>query len=127
MKSYKLCMAALKYLVLLNGVEMLAHVCILTVGYDISVMLYLLLFQCAVVLMFASRALGFCLLHRLFIIYSHLIVGCVIFEKYTGFGILLTPTRILAIIMGFVLVVMIIFKEIKKHARLDEDMDHTDA
>lgn len=120
-------MVALKYLILLNGVEMLAHVCILAVGYDISILLYLLLFQCAAVLMFASKALGFCLIHRLFIIYSHLIVGCVIYEKYTGFGVLLTPTRVLSIIMGIILVALIIIKEIKKYAKLDKDMGHQNA
>lgn len=109
----KLCMTCLRYLIILNGIEMLIHVCSLLCGTDSSWGLWMLLSQCALVLLAVSYALKFCLLHRLFIVYSHLVVACVIFQKYHGFGTMLTPARLFMMTTGIVMIVLLIRKEIR--------------
>lgn len=108
----KLCMICLRYLIILNGIEMLVHVCSLLCGTDSSWGLWMLLIQCAIVLLLVSHALKFCLLHRLFIVYSHIVAACVIFQKYHGFGNLLTATRLLMATIGVILVILLVRKEI---------------
>lgn len=61
-----------------------------------------------------SKNLGFCKLHRCFVVYSYAVTTCIVYEGAIGFGALLTPMRYIMLIIGILLFICLGF-HIKKH------------
>lgn len=61
-----------------------------------------------------SRALGFCRLHRIFILYNCAMLGCIHYHREVGFQAMLHPAHILMIAIGILLLVQLIINKCKK-------------
>ena len=61
-----------------------------------------------------SKNLGFCKLHRCFIVYTYAVTTCIVYEGAIGFGVWLTPMRYLMLTIGILLFICLGF-HIKKH------------
>ena len=55
-----------------------------------------------------SKQLGFCSLHRHFIIYTSIVSYCIKFQNSIGFGNFLTPMRWVMLIVGIILFTILI-------------------
>ena len=61
-----------------------------------------------------SYALGYCPLHRCFILYNWLMLICIHFERTVGFDNLLQPMHYIMLILG----ILLLFKLANKHFKM---------
>ena len=61
-----------------------------------------------------SRALGFCRLHRVFILYNCVMIGCIYYHREVGFQDMLHPAHILMLIIGALLLINLFIHKCKQ-------------
>lgn len=116
----------LKYLPLLTAFSMFIHVILLMIGFRLGFAetLFGLSVGVGIPAWLASKGLGFCKTHRMFIYYTTVVYLCIQFEQYIGFGILLTPMRACVIILGIIMFTNFIFN-IKQFIKCNNECSRT--
>ena len=66
----------------------------------------------------SSTLFEMCKLHKMGIWYTILVTGCIDFQQWIGFGIMLTPVRLIAFIVGIILIILFILKYVRTHFKL---------
>lgn len=98
----KLGLFTFKYFPLFTSAVMVIHILLLLFGINsgfAETFCGVTIITCLIAY-FLSKGLGFCNLHRLFINYTCLVFLCIQFQDWIGFGIYLTPMRILMFLFG---------------------------
>ena len=113
----------LKYMPLITAFSMFMHVILLMLGVRLGFTesLFGLSVGVGIPAWFASKGLGFCRIHRMFIYYTIIVYLCIQFEKYIGFRILLMPMRMCIIILGVIMFTNFIFN-IKQFMKCSKDL-----
>lgn len=105
MNGMRKCVRMIRRLPIIMGSVMTLHCALLVFNIRLSFTEYVCgtsFTTCWLLLLF-SRAFRFCLLHRLFIIYTMLASGCIAFERLIGFGVFLHYARLTMLLLGVVL------------------------
>lgn len=61
------------------------------------------------ILLIASYAYDFCLLHRLFLVYNYIMSICIDYQEYVGFGSILYQARVTMCIIGVILILSFVY------------------
>lgn len=116
MNWYKLCTWFLKWLPIAAMLLLVIHVALLILGvtegwseYVCQVGLFSVLLLIA-----ASLALKFCIVHRLCIVYNYVVSCCINYEQQYGFGEWRSLARLLVLVVGIVLVILFVRICLKK-------------
>ena len=118
---HKLSIIFLKYAPFIAGILMWVHVILKICGVNWSVaenLVGLPIIPCIICCVW-SYAFNFCLLHRIFIIYTSLVTYCINFHTDSfGFGDMLNFVRWLLFSIGLILIVLFIIKQCKSKYKL---------
>ena len=113
---HKLSIIFLKYAPFIAGILMWIHVILKICGVNWFVaenLVGLPIIPCIICCVW-SYAFNFCLLHRIFILYTSLVTYCINFNAdIFGFGDMLTVIRWLLFSIGLILIVLFIIKRCK--------------
>lgn len=94
-----------KYIPVMNFVLMMGHVTALLLGYDAPYAEVLEVTLGFFLVLVYSSAVGFCLMHRIMILYAYLVTACIWFQRYIGFACL-TSFRVGVLLVGIVLTIL---------------------
>ena len=118
---HKLSIIFLKYAPFIAGILMWVHVILKICGVNWFVaenLVVLPIIPCIICCIW-SYAFNFCLLHRIFIIYTSLVTYCINFHTDSfGFGDMLNFVRWLLFSVGLILIVLFIIKQYKSKYKL---------
>lgn len=119
----KLSVLLLKYMPFIGALIMLGHVfALITDNYDKDIVVAEWTFSLPVVpaatAVVLSKQLGFCSLHRHFIIYISAVSYCIKFQDDIGFGMMLMSMRWIALVFGFILFVWLIIYARKHNIKI---------
>lgn len=119
----KLSVLLLKYMPFIGALIMLGHVfALITDNYDKNIVVAEWTFSLPVVpaatAVVLSKQLGFCSLHRHFIIYISAVSYCIKFQDDIGFGMMLMSMRWIALVFGFILFVWLIIYARKHNIKI---------
>lgn len=112
MNAMRKCVRMIRRLPIIMGSVMTLHCALLVFNVRLMLTEYICgtsFMTCWLLLLF-SRAFRFCLLHRLFIIYTMLASCCIAFERLIGFGVVLHYARLTMFLLGVVLHVALFSK-----------------
>ena len=93
---------------------MLIHCVLLYFDIRLPYAEMLALLLAAILMLILSRALGFCLLHRIFILYDFALLACIQFQREVGFRDWLHHAHAIMIIIGVFLIIKLIINKCKK-------------
>lgn len=118
---HKLSIIFLKYAPFIAGILMWVHVILRICGVSLLVaenLVGLPIIPCIICCVW-SYAFNFCLLHRIFIIYTSLVTYCInLNADIVGFGNMLDLVRWLLFGIGLILIILFIFKQYKNKCKL---------
>lgn len=118
---HKLSIIFLKYVPFIAGILMWVHVILRICGVSLLVaenLVGLPIIPCIICCVW-SYAFNFCLLHRIFIIYTSLVTYCInLNADIVGFGNMLGLVRWLLFGIGLILIILFIFKQYKNKCKL---------
>lgn len=118
---HKLSIIFLKYAPFIAGILMWVHVILRICGVSLLVaenLVGLPVIPCIICCVW-SYAFNFCLLHRIFIIYTSLVTYCInLNADIVGFGNMLDLVRWLLFGIGLILIILFIFKQYKNKCKL---------
>ena len=118
---HKLSIIFLKYAPFIAGILMWVHVILRICGVSLLVaenLVGLPIIPCIICYVW-SYTFTFCLLHRIFIIYTSLVTYCINFHTDSfGFGDMLNLVRWLLFSIGLILIVLFIIKQCKSKYKL---------
>lgn len=119
----KLSVILLKYMPFIGALIMLGHVfTLVTDNYDKNIVVadwtFSLPVAPAATAVVLSKQLGFCSLHRHFIIYTSVVSYCIKFQDDIGFGMMLMSMRWIALVFGFVLFIWLIIYARKHNIKI---------
>ena len=118
---HKLSIIFLKYAPFIAGILMWVHVILKICGVGLLVaenLVGLPIIPCIICCVW-SYTFNFCLLHRIFIIYTSLVTYCINFNTdIVGFGNMLDLVRWLLFGIGLILIILFIFKQYKNKCKL---------
>lgn len=119
----KLSVLLLKYLPFIGALIMLCHVfSLVTNNYDKDIVVADWTFSLpaapAATALVLSKQLGFCNIHRHFIIYTSAVSYCIKFQDDIGFGLMLTSMRWIALIIGIILFIWLFIYTRKHNIRI---------
>lgn len=118
---HKLSIIFLKYAPFIAGILMWVHVILRICGVSLLVaenLVGLPIIPCIICCVW-SYAFNFCLLHRIFIIYTSLVTYCInLNADIVGFGNMLGLVRWLLFGIGLILIILFIFKQYKNKCKL---------
>ena len=113
---HKLSIIFLKYAPFIAGILMWVHVILRICGVSLLVaenLVGLPVIPCIICCVW-SYAFNFCLLHRIFIMYTSLVTYCINFNAdVVGFGNMLSLVRWLLFGIGLILIILFIIKQCK--------------
>ena len=114
--KYKWLILLIKYIPIIGGLFMMIHCLLLLLGQDLASAHFIFGFSIigAVILYGASCVLGFCRVHKAFIIYDFCVELCINIEQYYGFGKILIFIRILMLLVGIYLFIWFILSMCNK-------------
>lgn len=93
---------------------MLVHCILLYFDIRLPYAEIIALFLAAVMMFLLSRALGFCRLHRIFIIYNFAMLSCIHFQREVGFRDWLHPAHAIMIAIGIILLIKLLINKCKQ-------------
>lgn len=96
------------------AIIMLVHCILLYFDIRLPYAEIIALFLAAIMMFILSRALGFCRLHRIFIIYNFTMLACIHFQREVGFRDFLHPAHAIMIAIGIFLIIKLIINKCKK-------------
>lgn len=114
-RIHKLSIIVLKYAPVIAAFVMMCHTVLLLHHIETEVADWtfsLPIFPCIVCCLW-SKTFNFCVLHRLFIIYTCVVSYCIKYQDIFGFGLTLTLFRIIIIILGLLLFIYLSLKKLK--------------
>lgn len=118
---HKLSIIFLKYAPFIAGMLMWVHVILRICGVSLLVaenLVGLPIIPCIICCVW-SYAFNFCLLHRIFIMYTSLVTYCInLNADIVGFGNMLGLVRWLLFGIGLILIILFIFKQYKNKCKL---------
>lgn len=118
---HKLSIIFLKYAPFIAGILMWVHVILRIFGVSLLVaenLVGLPIIPCIICCVW-SYTFNFCLLHRIFIMYTSLVTYCINFNTdIVGFGNMLDLVRWLLFGIGLILIILFIFKQYKNKCKL---------
>ena len=118
---HKLSIIFLKYVPFIAGILMWVHVILRICGVSLLVaenLVGLPIIPCIICCVW-SYAFNFCLLHRVFIMYTSLVTYCInLNADIVGFGNMLGLVRWLLFGIGLILIILFIFKQYKNKCKL---------
>lgn len=107
-KSHKISITLLKYTPVISALCMAVHIALLLLGYKSPAEAIVgITFLPSLVLLTTSHAFHFCLLHKLLICYTFVVNLCCKYERLIGFGELLTPARVIMLLVGLRLLIAV--------------------
>lgn len=130
--DYKLALLSIKYIPVVMFLIMWIHTGLLILGINLGVADTIA--GCAVIpsilILSISRMLHFCYIHKLLTVYSLLIDLCINWNRYVGFGILLSPIRVFFFTIGTLLLIKLLLnfrKYTKNCVNINEFVKHVTA
>lgn len=118
---HKLSIVFLKYAPFIAGILMWVHVILKLRGVNLFVaenLVGLPIIPCIICCVW-SYTFGFCLLHRIFIVYTSLVTYCINFHTdIFGFGDMVGLVRWLLFDIGLILIILFIIKQCKNKNKL---------
>lgn len=118
---HKLSVIFLKYAPFISGILMWVHVILKICGINLFIaenLVGLPIIPCIICCVW-SYAFSFCLLHRVFIIYTSLVTYCINFNAdIFGFGDMLDIIRWLLFGIGLIIIVLFIIKKYRNKYKL---------
>ena len=130
--DYRLALLSIKYIPVLMFLIMWIHTGLLILEINLGVADTIA--GCAIIpsilILSISRMLQFCNIHKLLTIYSLLIDLCINWNRYIGFGVLLSPMRIFFFTIGTLLLIKLLinFKKYNRNCvNLNEYIKHVTA
>lgn len=90
---------------------MLIHCILLYFDIRLPYAEMLALLLAAILMFILSRALGFCRLHRIFILYDFALLACIQYQREIGFDDWLHPAHAIMIAIGIFLIVKLIINK----------------
>lgn len=100
-KSQRISIMLIKYAPVISTLCMTVHIALLLLGYKspAEAIVGTTLLP-SIVLLTASHAFRFCALHKILICYTFVVDLCCKYERIIGFGDLLTPMRVVMLLIG---------------------------
>lgn len=111
LKSNRLIVYGIKYLPLVCTVLMTVHIGLLLFGVYEPITVSLTCLLMALLLVLLSVKFGFCILHKLMLLYMSVAFVCICLQNLDMFGCMLKFARIIMFIAGVVLIIFALKKK----------------
>ena len=111
------CLLTFKYLPYVSALLIMLHVVLGLIGYSVCISELLIITIATVMILLWAQFLKFCLLHKLFIIYSLSAIWVIYFHRFFGLGTLLEILRIGYLYFGTILFTSLCIKFRMEHGQ----------
>lgn len=124
-RVYKLSILFLKYTPVIGAAIMMTHIALLITDKALLIADWTVSLPVipAITAMVWSKTFGFCKIHRHFIAYVSAVSYCIKYQQHFGFGTLLTASRWVMFIIGFILFVWLSIRFKEFHYRCFKNAD----